>query len=635
MQSSWSRSTGGASLHDTLLESLHRVGFATPTPIQAATLSASTMGRRNLVGAAPTGSGKTLAFLLPILNNMLQKKDEETEDNVPEKKLQALIMTPTRELATQIYAECEKLVPNECVTLVGGIALVKQKRLLSTKRPSVIVATPGRLWAMLSSGENEHLRDLSQIQFLVLDEADRMTQEHSFPQLVKILDFVNAANPSEEDDSEDEESDDESDDGSRMLGLPGVRGEAKLTMLTDDILNQVNFQKSSTNLKPLERLDDEYSVDDDDELLGVEGDIPEDLFATPEPRVHRQTFIYSATLTLPFTSTNTSKPKRWKKGKKLGLNGGIVEILEKANAMGETKVVDLSSSLPSSNSLANHRQSSGVRLPPGLSLEQIKCTQRHKDSHLYAYLMTTEQGASGPCLVFCNSIAAVRRVGSTFQTLGFNVRILHAQMQQRARFKAVESLKHPKKRVIVVCTDVAARGLDIPTVSTVVHYDVARAVDTYVHRSGRTARGMGEGAVGSSLSLIAPAEDKAHSKIAASLSVPFNKVLLDGRLLTHSQERVSLASKIFVAGEMEQKTNSHNRWFLEMAKVADLDLDDDMMEDETNRPELEHQQILEAKRARVKLAILLQEPMKTQKFGKFLSTNSAALQNQLKQSMEK
>jgi hypothetical protein len=96
MQSSWSRSTGGAHLHNILLTSLHRVGFATPTPIQAATLSASTMGRRNLVGAAPTGSGKTLAFLLPILNNMLQKKDEETKDSVPEKNLQALIMTPTR-----------------------------------------------------------------------------------------------------------------------------------------------------------------------------------------------------------------------------------------------------------------------------------------------------------------------------------------------------------------------------------------------------------------------------------------------------------------------------------------------------------------------------------------------------------
>ena len=58
---------------------------------------------------------------------------------------------------------------------------------------------------------------------------------------------------------------------------------------------------------------------------------------------------------------------------------------------------------------------------------------------------------------------------------------------QRARFKAVESLKKSGERVLVVCTDVAARGLDIPSVATVVHYDVARAVDTFVHRSGRTA----------------------------------------------------------------------------------------------------------------------------------------------------
>jgi len=54
-----------------------------------------------------------------------------------------------KELATQIHAECEKLLPSQCVTLVGGIALVKQKRLLSTKKPPIIVATPGRLWAMV------------------------------------------------------------------------------------------------------------------------------------------------------------------------------------------------------------------------------------------------------------------------------------------------------------------------------------------------------------------------------------------------------------------------------------------------------------------------------------------------------
>lgn len=74
-----------------------------------------------------------------------------------------------------------------------------------------------------------------------------------------------------------------------------------------------------------------------------------------------------------------------------------------------------------------------------------------------------------------------------FQFLTHRYLVLRYTSLQRARFKAVESLKHPKKRVIVVCTDVAARGLDIPTVATVVHYDVARAVDTFVHRSGRTA----------------------------------------------------------------------------------------------------------------------------------------------------
>ena len=69
-------------------------------------------------------------------------------------------------------------------------------------------------------------------------------------------------------------------------------------------------------------------------------------------------------------------------------------------------------------------------LPLGLTLGEIRCAQRHKDSHLYAYLVTTEQGSSGPSLVFCNSIAAVRRVGATLKTLGLPVKMLHAQMAQ-------------------------------------------------------------------------------------------------------------------------------------------------------------------------------------------------------------
>jgi superfamily II DNA/RNA helicase len=99
-----------------------------------------------------------LAFLLPILQSLLQQPPHEHQQSV----VRALIVTPTRELATQISAECDKLLPKtnnknnnktdikkQSVTLVGGIAPVKQARLLSTIRPPIIVGTPGRLWQMV------------------------------------------------------------------------------------------------------------------------------------------------------------------------------------------------------------------------------------------------------------------------------------------------------------------------------------------------------------------------------------------------------------------------------------------------------------------------------------------------------
>lgn len=237
-----------------------------------------------------------------------------------------------------------------------------------------------------------------------------MTQDHCFPQMVSILEAIDEANPRPGSDDESDGSDDEEDDedDNLMSSLPGVRGEAKVALLTDDLLQQIQEQRTSTQPERREVPDDGFpnNRDGQQEAKGV----------------HRQTFIFSATLTLPFTSLNEKRKRR----NKHGLDGGIADILDRTNAMGETKVIDLSSSKTESGSPSEF----GLRLPPGLVLEQVKCTQRHKDSHLYAYLMTTVQGSSGPCLVFCNSIAAVRRVGKTLETLRFSVRILHAQMQQ-------------------------------------------------------------------------------------------------------------------------------------------------------------------------------------------------------------
>jgi hypothetical protein len=141
---------------------------------------------------------------------------------------------------------------------------------------------------------------------------------------------------------------------------------------------------------------------------------------------------------------------------------------------------------------------------------------------------------------------------------------------------------------------------------------------------------MGVGAVGVSLSLIAPAEDKAHSKILQALQVNFSKILLDGRLLSSAQERVNLASKVVVAADKEHRLQSHNQWFREKANEAELELDEDMLEDDTDLPEMEESERREARRARTRLAQLLTEPMTTQRYGKFLSTNSAAMQDEIK-----
>mmetsp|Transcript_11033 Transcript_11033/g.17485 ORF Transcript_11033/g.17485 Transcript_11033/m.17485 type:complete len:300 (+) Transcript_11033:173-1072(+) len=277
------------------------------------------------------------------------------------------------------------------------------------------------------------------------------------------------------------------------------------------------------------------------------------------------------------------------------------------------------------------------RLPPGLTLGEIPCAQRHKDSHLYAYLVTTRQGSSGPCLVFCNSIAAVRRVGDTLKTLGLPVKMLHAQMMQKSRLGALESLRTSNSRSIVVCSDVAARGLDISSVTTVIHYDVARVVDTFIHRAGRTARGVGDKAVGTSVSLVAPAEEREHQKICEAVRgggfKSLEQVHIDSRLLNEAQERVALATKIVSCNDVETQASRKNKWLQDAAKEAGLEVDDDMLEGGLlDGDKRDRQRFLEAKRARHELRELLAKPMRKQHFGKFLS--GAGLRDSIKSEVE-
>ncbi|MBX9765678.1 MAG: DEAD/DEAH box helicase, partial [Bdellovibrionales bacterium] len=160
-----------------LTESIHgmleRVGFTTPTPIQAAAVPLILAGK-DVIGVAGTGTGKTLAFALPIL-----KRAEASNDP-------SLILCPTRELAIQIRDVFYKLLgpkPALKVTLlIGGAPMGPQTRSLKLK-PQIIIATPGRMMDHLHNG---HVT-FPNLGLFVLDEADRMLDMGFQPQIEDIL----------------------------------------------------------------------------------------------------------------------------------------------------------------------------------------------------------------------------------------------------------------------------------------------------------------------------------------------------------------------------------------------------------------------------------------------------------------
>ena len=168
-------------LSGSLLKSIVATGYTTPTPIQARAIPAALAGR-DLLLSAQTGSGKTAAFVLPILHQLseLQAKEKAAEKTASGKRgrqqpkvVQALILTPTRELANQVQDSIRRygsaMKDLYSVPLVGGAAYSGQIRALK-KGVQIIVATPGRLLDHI----NAQRVNLSDLTMLVLDEADRM-----------------------------------------------------------------------------------------------------------------------------------------------------------------------------------------------------------------------------------------------------------------------------------------------------------------------------------------------------------------------------------------------------------------------------------------------------------------------------
>jgi len=149
-------------------------GYETPTPIQARAIPQVCRGR-DVMGLAQTGTGKTAAFVLPILNRLMASKYGG---------VRALIIAPTRELAEQIHQSIETLGSKtrmQSVSVYGGVGINPQIQKL--KRADIVVACPGRLLDHIG----RHSIDLSQLEMLVLDEADQMLDMGFIPDIRRIL----------------------------------------------------------------------------------------------------------------------------------------------------------------------------------------------------------------------------------------------------------------------------------------------------------------------------------------------------------------------------------------------------------------------------------------------------------------
>ena len=167
------------SLSAVLNSNLARHGFVTPTPVQAEAIPAALAGR-DIVGTAQTGTGKTLAFVLPLLQSLISKPKRPG--------IQALILSPTRELAIQIHEAFGKLASgtgHRAAVVVGGLNENTQLRAVRAGA-SVVIATPGRLVDFL----DRKLVKLGSVSLLVVDEADRMLDMGFLPSLRRILSEV-------------------------------------------------------------------------------------------------------------------------------------------------------------------------------------------------------------------------------------------------------------------------------------------------------------------------------------------------------------------------------------------------------------------------------------------------------------
>lgn len=485
---------------DKVLKSLLiKAGFVKPTPIQEKVLHAISKDPsfECLMGAAPTGSGKTLSYILPILQSFNQQEHFNEKDK---KRTVSVVLVPTRELALQIKEHIAAIAPScKVAAILGGMSREKQVRLL--RQASIVVATPGRLHQLLLPSDEGDVEETDlfkdddnvQLDYLVLDEADRLAEPGHFGHLKELLERLAAKARH------------------KMLFSATL-----LTAAQDDlarsILKKLNLSKKN--------------------FLRVE--------------------VKDAGSALPSTLSHASIPCE-----------------------------DLDAACLAWILMSRQKQQPAPK----------KDDSHHQDAE--------------KTLIFVNSVDVVCKLTRLLEVCGIKAYGMHAHLPQRTRLRRLEAFASSEKTTsigsIMIATDVVGRGIDLPSVSTVLHYHLPASLEALMHRAGRTARA---GRQGQSIFLL-PQKTILSKEREILSEIKMDRVIELGGLIASQPFKMVLREAQHLeaqlhAAERSTKERAFNKRIL---AAAELDDDEEHVNDNPNIKALEAAK----KRIRLALAKLFQQ----------------------------
>ncbi|KXG47557.1 uncharacterized protein PGRI_014270 [Penicillium griseofulvum] len=413
---------------------LTKLELKAPTAIQTSSITQLLKEETDAFIQAETGSGKTLAYLLPLVQRIMDLSKATNEHNDTQvhrdSGLFAIILAPTRELCKQISVVLENILRCAnwivCGTVIGGEKKKSEKARLR-KGLNILVATPGRLVDHL---DNTEALDVSNVRWLVLDEGDRLMDmgfEEELQGIVKKLDARQRP--------------------SRVPGVPTRR----TTILCSATL-KMNVQKlGEISLKDAVHIKADPSEEDNEKSNKDE----EESFRVPA-QLKQSYAIVPAKLRL-VSLTAYLKRTFMRKG----------SVMKAIVFMSCADVVDFHFELFSRN---QDRE------------QQRKSDEEQKDDKDETEEKDEEKEKLSP-----HGTIAPGRAFST-PTNPVLLHRLHGSLPQAVRTATLGSFARSTEACVMICTDVASRGLDLPNVDLVVEYDPAFSSDDHTHRIGRTAR---------------------------------------------------------------------------------------------------------------------------------------------------